>query len=791
MNAILSKPKLVFFQYRYDDRLPAFLLMHKREHVRCLSEFFDVIVVSEDCDFQQICDSYQPDLALFESGVPNPFCQRINITNVRACPEVPKLGFLHADAFCCARAGFLSDMDHWGIETFFAIATSAPEHIPTIADNLFIWPNCADTEIYRDYNQWKTIPVLFTGNKNSIYPWRQQIIRTLSPHYPSLICPHPGYSARRAPTQVMVGEPYARMINASWFVPACGTVAKEIVRKHFEIPACKACLVTERSEALEAAGFVDMVNCVFADDKTVLEKVDYLYQNQDALSGIINAGHQLVNSSHARRHRDQIFQWFVLQKRLLAHQKIIQAGPFTPLSIVDKSAPVRNIPIISGGEHMAALRQGDNNLWGGRYQEAERQYLKVLSYIPYMPEPKVRLCICSLYQGNANKALSWVSEPLQFTLAEYKAVDPDPVEWAYFVVAHFCLGNVATAVKRAEDFPWLHHPELEFVRRIVRIITKGAKPVPLVEPGMRTDRRSLHQLPVRDFNDWLEQLCIMLNTCGQTALVDAIEINHRRDVRARQASHGDAQTNGQIGTSHKEEFQSRQPEDSRSANNYSTVYHQFERRALYSKTKLALKRIIRSGLHNLENKYHYFLPYRVSAARKDEFFHAVEDLMQEETICSVLVIGASLRQKSTEALLAGARANKGEPAIFCVGNPASRSIKRQGRTQSPLSVTSSEWFSGGVEAGITKAKMENQIKAFDLILVDGSEWDDRAIISSCLQEELYSARFILLDDINRLPNNENHYRLLRHPAFALIQHNPSLRNGYSIFSRDARIGQTT
>ena len=105
METATAKPKLVFFQYRYDERLPAFLLIHKQEHVKCLSQFFDVTVIQEDCDYQQICDTYHPDLALFESGVNHETCQRLAIRNTRAHPDIPKLGLHHADAFCNARAG--------------------------------------------------------------------------------------------------------------------------------------------------------------------------------------------------------------------------------------------------------------------------------------------------------------------------------------------------------------------------------------------------------------------------------------------------------------------------------------------------------------------------------------------------------------------------------------------------------------------------------------------------------------------------------------------------------------
>ena len=69
MKSINMKRNLVFFQCKYDARLPQFVLAHQREHVKCLSQFFNVVVIDHDCDYQQICDRHQPDLTLFESGV--------------------------------------------------------------------------------------------------------------------------------------------------------------------------------------------------------------------------------------------------------------------------------------------------------------------------------------------------------------------------------------------------------------------------------------------------------------------------------------------------------------------------------------------------------------------------------------------------------------------------------------------------------------------------------------------------------------------------------------------------
>src|ERR1700757_1414209 len=150
------RPKLLFFQYRYDQTLPSFILGHMREHVACLEQFFEVILVNDDCDYEEVCEKYQPDLTLVEGSFTVSQARRPRVTNPRANPRIPKVGFLHSDAFSQGRAGFLSDMECWGIDTYFAISVTAAEHTPAIADRLFVWPNFVDPAIFHDYQQWKS-----------------------------------------------------------------------------------------------------------------------------------------------------------------------------------------------------------------------------------------------------------------------------------------------------------------------------------------------------------------------------------------------------------------------------------------------------------------------------------------------------------------------------------------------------------------------------------------------------------------------------------------------------------
>jgi Glycosyl transferases group 1 len=777
MESDRAKPRLVFFQFKYDRNLPEFLLIHKQEHVKCLSEFFDVVVINEDCDYRQICDTYRPDLALFESGVNHVTCQRLDIRNVRSANDIPKIGLHHADGFCNARAGFLSDMEHWGIETFFAISTTAGEHNPELADNLFVWPVFVDGSIYRDYGIWKSIPVLFTGNRNQFYPWRTKIIKLVSEQYPSLLCPHPGYGPKSSPARVMIGETYARTINASWFVPSCGTVARETVRKHFEIPASKACLIAERTPALEAAGFGDMRNCVFADETDVLDKLNHLFRNEDQLNAIIDAGHRMVHSRHTLKQRDQIYQWFILQKTLQPDQRIIQPNPFEPLQIVEKSSGVRTGHVISQGMHRTLLQQGDEKLWNGAYEGAEDFYRRCATYMLWMPEPKLRLALCSLYRGNPKLALARIEEPIGFVLCMYKARDPDPVEWAYFIICWLCLGKPAEALKRANEYPWLRHPELDRARWAARVLAEGA--VDPLQPLSDADnrRRSMHQMPERSFPKWVGEVAIMLRACGQSQMAAVLTAS--------------AGVLGADGSEAMDEKSFALPPDSKDGAQSSGASIAFFKKRIESRKRRSdFSKKLGTTLRRLEGKYGYFLPYHLSESRVDEYYKAVRDLAREDRFRTALLIGAESGRADTEAFLTGAGENAIKPKVFCIGDShRRRSFLRRSRT-----VSNASWNVPSLDRGdlaervgpiIERIKTDNQIETFDVLSIDSSIFFRGDQAGGLFLNLAHQATFVLLSGLNNFHIGEIHNQMMKEARFSLIAHNPGLRAGFAIYKKRA------
>jgi tetratricopeptide (TPR) repeat protein len=768
-----KKPRLVFFQFRYDHNLPAFLLTHARDHVRCLSQFFDVTVVNEDCDFAKVCDEVEPDLALFETGVNHLTCRRLTITNVHSNPAVPRLGLHNADAFCIARSGFLSDWDHWKFDAAFAIATTAAEHTPEIAEQLFVWPNCIDPGTYRDYGERKNIPVLFTGNTNSLYPWRRKIQKLVSERHPSLICPHSGY-AGGSNTHILHGEPYARLINASVIAPACGTVANEVVRKHFEIPACNTCLVAERTAALEAAGFIDMQNCVFADEHDVLDKLDYLFRNRDQLQEITSRGHQLVHAQHTYVNRDQIYQWYELRRQQQPNQRIVQSNPFGGLELVDTSTEIRSSHVNGAGRHLALLSRGNELLRTGHYDDAEAAFTKCLNYIGWMPEPKLGIALCRLQKGDPGTAADLLSEQIEFTLASYGAADPDPVEWAYYVIALLCQGKVGTAAKCAGQFNWLAHPVLDRARRVVAVLQHGAAEW---KAQAYKRRHSIHVVTDQGYEEWLGQICRMLRACDRSELADRL----LESTKASRPLDPDAAG---------EEIKVTE-EQARGSDGYPV--RQFRDRYRRRKSRLSIKRAIGRSAHFLERKYGYFLPYRLSEKKRDQFFSQIAAIGSQQGITRALVIGVPPSPGSLEALLSGMSGDDAPPQVLCVDRPTRRFRQLERRFAGNLVFRE---LGAGPEAEmreslekLTKMDGRGGVGAFELVLVNGTSASVLGLTSGSLRPYLTGARVVVLDDINNLVAHESLSALVAAGTHQVAAHDPDLRGGYTILKRTANASQ--
>ncbi|MEV6343177.1 glycosyltransferase [Actinoplanes sp. NPDC051851] len=723
----VRKPRLVFFRM-LQQGLPDFIRLHLREQVECLERSFDVVVIDHECDFGQVCDQYRPDLVLFESGA---YTGKRQITNTAAHPEVPRLGFIHSDAYCLSRAASIADMARWGVEAFVSISVAMAEYTPEIADDLFVWPNFVDPGLYRDYAEPKLVPVFFTGSQAIHYPWRNRVSRAIAPNYPSLTTPHGGWFNQGRSARMVYGERYARLLNASEIVPTCGTIAKEVVRKHFEIPASRACLLTERTAAVEAAGFVDMENCVFADEQDVLDKLDHLFRNPDELARITDAGHRLVHTRHTAAQRDQVYQWYRLRTERRPGQRIVQPGPFAPLELAGDTA-TGNRHVISGGLDRVLMRTAGEDIRRGRFAEAENAYLRCLNY-HFMPEPVLGLARVALHTGRPDHALQRLQQTIEGTLLTHHSAEPDPVEWAYMVRALLCAGRSGEAVARAREYPGLRHPELDRIRSAVGLLNREAEE--LGEIRQAPVRASVHVLDQQSFVEWAGEFAAMLTACGQDGA--AARLREHGTVVDRLQPHEPVATGGSEGNE------------------------------LLAKGRLLRRKVHRRLEYEVRRRLHR--PEQV-----DAFTRVVRDLTEKEDLTDVLLLGTA-GPEQVKALTEGLGANPNRPAVVSV-RPGAGVVVDEHATGRPA----------GEPGGLAAFRARRAIEGFDLVVVA-----DEASAAGPHATEALGAAFVLLLGISTPAGYELCGRMLADPRYVLLDNDPDFGTGYAVFRRRRRTRPAT
>jgi hypothetical protein len=550
---------------------------------------------------------------------------------------------------------------------------------------------------------------------------------------------------------MLSGERYARLLNASLVVPSCGTIVNEVVRKHFEIPGSKSCLLAPQSPALEAAGFIHMVNCVFTDENSVLDHLDYLFKNPDELHRITLAGYELVHSSHTIQHRDQLYQWFRLHRELRPNQRIVQPGPFESL-ITTENPRARNCHVSVNGIDRALLKAGYQEMWGGDFAGARRKFLQCVNY-QATPEPKLALVILSLLTGDIASARLWCASLLEDVTEETGGGAPDPVEWAFFLWMTLCQGKRREAVAAARKFPRLRHVVLDRVRRFVAEATGNELGADILVD--RPMSYSIHELPERSRSEWASLVCMMLRACGQPGMAERItRIAQEGADRSGEAIQAAAPVNQLlINALPKRNSGRRAVKLARRLNESARRY---------------LRRRIKGALQNVEGRVGYFLPYKSSKALRDELFSLVEKLSSEEPVGKVLVIGARRGSYLTEACLSGVRRNPTLPPVMLVNEDdlaLNELLKHHSRDPQIVQISkSAKSISDG--AGL-------------LLIVDGSELKS----VRDYQHHLEYATVVVLDDINDAMMQDLHLSLATNSAFMLIAHNPEHGNGYAILRR--------
>jgi hypothetical protein len=209
----------------------------------------------------------------------------------------------------------------------------------------------------------------------------------------------------------------------------------------------------------------------------------------------------------------------------------------------------------------------------------------------------------------------------------------------------------------------------------------------------------------------------------------------------------------------------------------------------------------------------------------DSFSELIEEIAATEGVREVLEIGSSAGEGSTAAWVRGALRNVVRPRLHCIEVSTERHarlVERWGAHEfvhchhvSSIPIERFPSFDDverfyrdvpsrlrnfdlarvlgwlqqdldylrdhGLSApGIAQIKDRYSIDTFDAVLIDGSEFAGPAEL-----DDVYGARFLLLDDTETFKNWENSRRLRADPEYRLLHADSETRNGFAVFERVA------
>jgi hypothetical protein len=416
------------------------------------------------------------------------------------------MGWVFRDPFSPSRLASMNRLRAWGVHQVFTDFQPADSPVPYFAESIYV-PWWVDDTIFRDYGLRKDLPITLTGSgwlARLFYVWRQPVFLQLAQRLP--VYHVPAFETHQK-NDAYIGESYARLLNRSLVSAGCGSACRYVTLKMLEIPGSRCCLLTEDTAAARAFGFADGVNCVFADEKNVVAKVQALLDDPARLRAITDAGFELVHSRHTRRQRRMFAEWYALWKTRPPGQRIVQVHPLEPLRLVAEGGNAPN-SFPHDNPLMERLQEGYRLIEAGRPAEAAEKFQWVRTVIPYVAEANLGLAICHLLQDQPAQAVQLAEYILTISVKLSNYPRPDPVSLAFAAIARLRLGQPEKAFELLARHARIHHPALNALRFLVA----GQWPAFRKKlPDWRSDdgsnlrnSESIQLLPARDFAGWTD-----------------------------------------------------------------------------------------------------------------------------------------------------------------------------------------------------------------------------------------------------------------------------------------------
>ena len=173
------------------------------------------------------------------------------------------------------------------------------EVYPKFIDRFIRLPHYIEPNIFHDYGLKREVDMLMMGALlDGWYPLRQTIHEHYKNHSNFVYQKHPGYYRFPDPSQLLIGQNYARELNKAKLFFTCGSILNYPVLKYFEVLACKTLLLAPTFPELEELGFIPGKHFVSITKDDFADKAEYYLANEKERNTIIEQGHKFIKENH-------------------------------------------------------------------------------------------------------------------------------------------------------------------------------------------------------------------------------------------------------------------------------------------------------------------------------------------------------------------------------------------------------------------------------------------------------------------------------------------------------------
>jgi hypothetical protein len=401
-----------------------------------LEEYFDVLTIDISILDSQRINIPETTELIFLQIIPE-----LGLTNYRALFDkgnIPLVLYLSMDSISPCRYAVFSFGEQLKADAYFTNDLSMGFRYPRFQKKLFYLPWFVLSKNLSSLDDSKKdIFMLLLGHNNGTYPWRNRIFPKLRSFYP----------VEQLAYFNKYGKAYLDLLSKAKYIPTDGGFGRILVNKHFEIPASSSCLITQPSKAVSAAGYKDMLNCIMAESfDEIVEKINLCEETPELYSSIVKKGYDLVFNHHTEKHRPQLYQWYLLNKRKTKEETIGHPSAFGPLEL-SASTPGESFKLDFTDDSII-IDEIDGLIESKNYYLAyQKCEFLINEYLEYSPDFLIRKVIICIHIKNLREAVKSLWRLMNFELHFSRGNKPDPIEWSMLLLSMY-LANQRTAVKR-------------------------------------------------------------------------------------------------------------------------------------------------------------------------------------------------------------------------------------------------------------------------------------------------------------------------------------------------------